>query len=228
MKSEPSSITFEAIASDPEVRTLIAAADRKLAALGFNEHGFRHAHHVSACASGILKELAFDSHQQELAKIAGLLHDIGNSESRRNHATTSATLAHDVLSRMGMAPNDIATIVGAIGSHGGDDSGQGVATDPVSAALILADKSDVHRSRVRTSQTQCHDLHDRVGFSVLSSITSVSSETRKITMELVQNVGVASSREFRELFQRQLMMCRQAAEILCCTFDVVITEVATD
>jgi len=224
---EPIRVTFQSTMNDPEVRALIAAADGKLDALGFNEHGWRHANQVADVAWQLLQDLGLDSHLTELAKIAGLLHDIGNAISRRNHAATGALLAHAVLSRLGMPPDDIAVIIGAIGSHGDDHGSPGIATDPASAALILADKADVHRSRVRTDDVTHFDVHDRVGFAVLSSSVFASTATNAITLEILLDYRLASPREFQDLFRRQLAMCRQAAALLSRTFDVVIAEVAT-
>ncbi len=228
MHPQPHVISFDAIAKDPEVRALIAAADRKLDVLGFNEHGFRHANHVADGASRIMNDLGFDSHHQHMAKIAGLLHDLGNVISRRNHATTGAVLAHGLLTRRGMAPDETAVIIGAIGSHGDDYGSPGIPTDPVSAAVILADKTDVHRSRVRGTDISRFDRHDRVGFAVTSSRMLVAPGSGRIDFELVLDGGIASSHELQDLFQRELTMCRQAAAFLSCTFDLVITEVATD
>lgn len=228
MNPQQPTVSFDAVAGDPESRALVAAADTKLDVLGFNEHGFRHANQAAEIGSRIMRDLGFDSHTQELAKIAGLLHDIGNAISRRSHASTGALLAHGLLSRMGMPPDQTAVIIGAIGSHGDDHGSPGVPTDPISAALILADKTDVHRSRVRRRDASRFDRHDRVGFAVVSSGTSNSSESNRIVFELVMDVRFASPHEFRDLFQRQLIMCRDAADFLSCTFEIAISEVATD
>lgn len=228
MNGEPPFVTFNMVASDPEVRALIAAADVRLEVLGFNEHGPRHASRVSDVASRILLRLGYTEHQQHLARIAGFLHDIGNAVSRRNHGATGALLAHNILSRFGLPPRDVATIIGAIGAHGDDHGHPGLATDPVSAALILADKSDVHRSRVRGRDVKRFDRHDRIGFAAQSSHLAVSASANAITFEIALDAGIATEREFRDVFTGQLTMCEQAAETLACTFDVVISEVAAD
>lgn len=228
MNSGPPLVTFNIVATDPEVRALVAAADARLEILGLNEHGLSHASRVSDVASRILLSLGYTIRQQRLAGIAGFLHDIGNAVSRRNHAATGALLAHNILSRLGVDPRDVATIMGAIGAHGDDHGHPGVATEPISATLILADKSDVHRSRVRGRDVKRFDRHDRIGFAVQSSHLAVSASANAITFKLALDGGMATAREFRDLFAGQLTMCEQAAETLACTFEVVISEVAAD
>lgn len=217
---------FHTVESDPEVRALVGAADDRLRVLGLNEHGFAHVRRVEAVAATILRELGFDDQAQEQARIAALLHDIGNAVSRRHHATTGALLAHTILSRLNVPPLDISVIIGAIGSHGDDHGIPGVATDPVSAALILADKADVHRSRIRERDATSLDLHDRVGFSVMSSRIIVDHDARVLRFEIVQDAGIASAREFRDLFSIQLAMCDQAAKMLDHPLILGISEVA--
>ncbi len=217
---------FHKVERDPEVRALIRAADERLRALGFNEHGARHVNRVANAASTILRKLGFDDHVQNQARIAGLLHDIGNAISREHHASTGARLAHAILSRLSVPSRDITVIIGAIESHGDNHGSPGAATDAVSAALILADKSDVYRSRVRGSETTHMDLHDRVGYSVISSRIRVDHQARTIRFELVQDPRIATEREFLDLFDGQLTMCRQAAELLACAFTAAFSEVA--
>ena len=218
---------FHKVENDPEVRTLVDAADDRLRALGLNEHGFPHVRRVGLVASNILRKLGFEDRIQEQARIAALLHDIGNAISRRHHASTGAILADAILSRLGVPPGHVNVITGAIGCHRDDHGRPEVATDAVLAALIIADKADVHRSRVRQRHSTGMDLHDRVGYSVVSSRMLVDRESRTLRLEIVQDVSVATSRELEDLFSIQWKMCRQAAEILGCSFTIGISEVAS-
>src|SRR5215207_7992866 len=164
-----SSLSLDVIRDDPEVQAYIRQANKNLGVLGFTEHGFRHVGLVANIAKNVLRLLDYDSRQQELGAIAGYLHDIGNVISRHGHASTGAVLAHPILNRLGMPPDDVAVVLGAIGSHGDDHHRLGEPVHPVSAALILADKSDVHRSRVRNNDPSTFDEHDGVNYATTSS-----------------------------------------------------------
>ena len=163
-------ITLEAIKADPYVQALIDAGNRHLAAIGYTEHGLRHVALVAHIASNILEKMAYPARECELAAIAGYLHDIGNAVNRVSHAQTGAILAAGILERQGMPPEDIASVIGAIGNH---DELDGNPVNNISAALILADKSDVHRSRVRNSDLATFDIHDRVNYAVKRSFLRV-------------------------------------------------------
>jgi hypothetical protein len=169
--------------------------------------------------------LEYDERQQELAAIAGYLHDIGNVVSRHGHATSSALLAHSILVRLGMSPLDVAVVLSALGSHGDDHGRLGEAVNPVSAAVILADKSDVHRSRVRNNDPSTFDQHDRVNYAATSSFLRVDAAAKTITLELTIDTEIAPVMHYFEIFLPRMLMSRHAAELLDCEFHIVINEV---
>jgi len=204
---------------------LIEQANKSLGVLGYTEHGVRHVTLVSRIARNVLRYLGYDSEYQELASIAGYLHDVGNVISRYDHAYTSALLAHDILIRMGMPPTDVAIIMGAIGSHGDDSGRLGEAVHPVGAALILADKSDVHRSRVRNPDLNAFDQHDRVNYAAQTSFLRVDEPEKTITLELAIDTSVAQVMHYFEIFLPRMLMSRRAAEFLGCEFHITINGV---
>ena len=167
--------TFEEIKNNEAVRTYITKADESLIALGYTEHSFAHVTRVAETAKYILETLNYSQKEVELAQIASYLHDIGNLVNRIDHSQSGAVMAFRILDHMNMPPEDIATIVTAIGNH---DEGTGVAVNPVAAALILADKTDVRRSRVRNADTTSFDIHDRVNYSVKKSVIKINEEPR--------------------------------------------------
>jgi metal-dependent HD superfamily phosphatase/phosphodiesterase len=219
------SITLETVRSDSEVQALIRQANKNLGVLGFTEHGFRHVGLVSNIARNVLRLLDYDPRQQELAAIAGYLHDIGNIVSRHGHATTGAMLAYPILTRLGMAPEDTAIVLGAIGSHGDDHGRLGEPVHPPSAALILADKSDVHRSRVRNPDPASFDQHDRVNYAATSSFLRVAFEAKTITLELTIDTSIAPLMHYFEIFLPRMLMSRRACEHLGCEFHITMNEV---
>ncbi len=219
------SISFEAVKSDPEVQAFIARANRALGVLGFTEHGFRHVGLVASIARNVLRRLDYDERDQELAAIAGYLHDIGNIVSRHGHALSASLISHTILSRLGMAPEETAIVMGAIGSHGDDAGHLGEPTDPVSAALTLADKSDVHRSRVRNNDPATFDEHDRVNYATTSSFLRVDNQAKTITLELTIDTSMAPVMQYFELFLPRMLMSRHAAEVLDCKFHIEINDV---
>ncbi|HQZ89969.1 MAG TPA: HD domain-containing protein [Thermomicrobiales bacterium] len=221
----PDIVTFDLVRSDPEVVALIEQANKSLGVLGYTEHGVRHVTLVSRIARNVLRYLGYDSEYQELASIAGYLHDVGNVISRYDHAYTSALLAHDILIRMGMPPTDVAIIMGAIGSHGDDSGRLGEAVHPVGAALILADKSDVHRSRVRNPDLNAFDQHDRVNYAAQTSFLRVDEPEKTITLELAIDTSVAQVMHYFEIFLPRMLMSRRAAEFLGCEFHITINGV---
>ncbi|HET8523912.1 MAG TPA: HD domain-containing protein [Thermomicrobiales bacterium] len=220
-----SSLSFETVKNDPEVQAYIKQANKNLGVLGFTEHGFRHVGLVANIARNVMRLLDYDPRQQELAAIAGYLHDIGNVVSRHGHATTGALLAYPILNRLGMAPEDVAIVLGAIGSHGDDHGRLGEPVHPVSASLILADKSDVHRSRVRNTDPATFDQHDRVNYAATSSFLRVSPEVMTITLELTIDTEMAPVMQYFEIFLPRMLMSRHAAELLNCVFHITINEV---
>lgn len=223
-EKEPS-LRLETIREDPEVQALISQANTNLGVLGFTEHGFRHVGLVANIARNVLRLLGYDERQQELAAIAGYLHDIGNVVSRHGHATTSAMLAHSILVRLNMPWADIGVVLGALGSHGDDHGRLGEAVNPVSAAVILADKSDVHRSRVRNTDPATFDQHDRVNYAATSSFLRVDPEAMTITLELTIDTEIAPVMHYFEIFLPRMLMSRHAAELLGCEFHIVMNEV---
>jgi len=219
------SVPFELVRSDPEVQAFILRANKSLGILGFTEHGFRHVGLVSNIARNVLRLLGHDGRHQELAAIAGYLHDIGNIVSRHGHATTGAMLAYPILTRLGMSPEDKAVILAAIGTHGDDHGHRGEPVDPISAALILADKSDVHRSRVRNPDQTSFDQHDRVNYASTSSFLRVGPEDKTITLQLTIDTSIAPVMNYFEIFLPRMLMSSRAAAYLGCSFHIVINEV---
>ena len=212
-------ITFESIKSSEDIRVLISAADESLAALGYTDHSFAHVGLVSQRAGDILQVLGADEREIELARIAGFLHDIGNLVNRSEHSQSGAVMAFRILDRMGMDMAEIATIVTAIGNH---DEGTGVPVSAVAAALILADKSDVRRSRVRNRDIAAFDIHDRVNYSVISSSLELNEDKTSLELSLEIDTEIGAVMEYFEIFLKRMLMCRKAAEALGLTFKLVI------
>ena len=212
-------ITYNDIKNNSDVREYIEAADRSLSALGFTEHSFAHVGKVAGCAAYILGSLGYSEHDVELVRIAAHLHDIGNLVNRVEHSQSGAVMAFRILDNLGMPASDIATVVTAIGNH---DEGTGVAVNPVAAALIIADKSDVRRSRVRNHDRAAFDIHDRVNFSVEESDLKISAEDKRVVLGLKIDPAISSVMDYFEIFLGRMIMCRKAAESLGLTFSLVI------
>ena len=210
---------YEMLRSDERVRTYITAADSSLRALGYTEHSFAHVTRVSETAAELLETLSYDAHTVELARIAGYLHDIGNLVNRVDHSQSGALMAFRILDHMGMPAEDIATVVTAIGNH---DEGTGVPVNGVAAALILADKSDVRRTRVRNEDFATFDIHDRVNYSVTSSDLVLDKDARTVTLTLDIDTDVASVMSYFEIFLGRMIMCRKAADKLGLQFKLNI------
>lgn len=191
-------------------------------ALGYTEHGFRHAGIVADTAHSIIASLEVDSGAAELAAIAGYLHDLGNAISRQGHPDTSALLAFDLLTQIGMPDEDIAQVIGAIGNH---EEESGAPISVIGAALILADKSDVHHSRVQNQNPLTFDIHDRVNFSVQRSQMRVDTENKSINLELITDEQSASVMEYFEIFLSRMIMCRRAADFFGYKFKLIINGV---
>jgi metal-dependent HD superfamily phosphatase/phosphodiesterase len=217
--------SFDEVREDAEIQALIRHANKNLGVLGFTEHGFRHVGLVANIARNILGRLGYEARLQELAAIAGYTHDIGNVVSRHGHASTGAMLAYPILARLGMGHDERALILSAIGSHGDDSGRLGEPVNPISAALILADKSDVHRSRVRKIDEASFDQHDRVNFAATASFLRVDAEAKTITLELTIDTQIASVMEYFEIFLPRMQMCRRAAEFLECGFHIIMNDI---
>ena len=213
--------TFEEIKNNEAVRTYITKADESLIALGYTEHSFAHVTRVAETAKYILETLNFSEKEVELAQIASYLHDIGNLVNRIDHSQSGAVMAFRILDHMNMPPEDIATIVTAIGNH---DEGTGVAVNPVAAALILADKTDVRRSRVRNADITSFDIHDRVNYSVKKSVIKINEEHTLIKLKLTIDTHYSTITDYFEIFLNRMIMCRKAAEKLNLQFKLIINE----
>lgn len=214
-------VTFQLVKSDPAVRTYIHKAHEMLKAIGFTEHGLRHIGLVSHRAMKLLECLGYPARRQELAGIAAQLHDIGNMVNRVGHGQTSALMAHQILSRMGMEPDEIAEVMAAIGNH---EEEIGNPVNDLAAALILADKSDVHRSRVHNRDLATFDIHDRVNYAVTHSELVCLPEQKQIRLALQVDTSIIAIMEYFEIFLIRMMMCRRAAQFFGCHFELVIND----
>ncbi|MBW3561459.1 MAG: HD domain-containing protein [Actinobacteria bacterium] len=192
-----------------------------MAVQGYTEHGFRHASLVGRIAHNVLKHLGQDPDICELAALAGYLHDVGNVVSRANHGLSSAWIAHDALQRVGVDPYRTGIVVSAVGNH---EERYGTSVGPVAAAVILADKSDVHRSRVRDKADTSFDIHDRVNYAVTHSFLRVDAESATITLELELDTTISGLLEYFEIFLDRMILCRRAARTLGCTFRIVAND----
>jgi putative nucleotidyltransferase with HDIG domain len=212
---------YEDILKNEEVRAFIRKGNANLRVLGFTDHSEAHTAMVAERAAYILKELGYNEHDIELVKIAGFMHDIGNCINRTRHAEYGALLANELLEHTDMSLEDRVTVVSAIGNH---DEGTGVPVNPISAALILADKSDVRRSRVRNDDVATFDIHDRVNYSVESSALSIDSEQKEIRLHLTIDTKISPVMDYFEIFMRRMLLCRKAAETLGLRFRLTINE----
>ncbi|HHY38254.1 MAG TPA: HD domain-containing protein [Clostridia bacterium] len=215
-------ITLRDVRKDTEVETYIRRGNEHLGECGFTEHGQRHADLVSSIARNILLRLGQKERDAELSAIAGYLHDIGNVVSRYIHGQTGAVMAWKILERLGMPADEIATVVSAIGNHDPEELGQPV--NQVAAALILADKSDVHRSRVRVADPTRFDIHDRVNYAVTRSFVNVNGGNKTITLELSVDTDISPVMDYFEIFLARMIMCRRAAAFLGCQFELLIND----
>lgn len=212
-------MTYDEIRKDPAIRVYIQQADASLAALGFTEHSFAHVSKVAATAGYLLKTLNHPARTVELAQIAGYLHDIGNLVNRSEHSQSGAVMAFRILDNMGFPPEELALIVTAIGNH---DEGTGVPVNAVAAALILADKSDVRRSRVRNRDPETFDIHDRVNYSVTDTEMRINPEGTEVILSMNIDTAIGSVMDYFEIFMGRMILCRKAAETLGLTFRLVI------
>jgi hypothetical protein len=212
------SITLEQVQADPELSSLIASADRVMEAMGFTEHGFRHANLTARIAYQVMSRLGFGEREAGLASIAGYLHDVGNALTRDTHGQTGALLVYQAL-RERVEPADLMPVMAAIANH---EEAEGTAVSPISAAVILADKSDVHRTRVRKTGRIGDDIHDRVNYAVEQSFLRVDSDVRTVSLELSIDTSISQVMEYFEIFLSRMQLCRHAAECLEARFRLVI------
>ena len=212
-------VTLEGVKRDPEVDAYIIKANEYTGAIGYTEHGARHANLTASIAYNTLKRLANPERDAQLAALAAYLHDIGNLVSRINHEHTGAMLANGILQRLGMDSVERAVVMGAIGNH--EEKG-GEPVSPVGAAVILADKSDVHRSRVRNPDPTTFDIHDRVNYAVEHSFLRVDEKSKTIALELTIDTKLSQVMEYFEIFLSRMVMCRRAAQFLTCEFKLQI------
>ncbi len=216
-------ITKEIIMQDEAIRTYIRKADDSMAALGFTEHSFAHVTKVAHFAQQLLLDLGYDKRTSELAWIAGYMHDIGNIVNRVDHAQSGAVMAFRILDKLGCDPEELSTIISAIGNH---DEGTAFPVNAVAAALILGDKTDVRRSRVRNQEPSSFDIHDRVNFAVEDSRTSLSADCSAVTLELSIDTAISPVMSYFEIFLQRMILCRKAAEKLNLRFHLIINGVS--
>lgn len=214
-------VTLADIQGNAVIKSFIEKGNEYLGVMGFTDHSYRHLKLVSGLAKTILLNLDYPERDAELAAIAGYLHDIGNVVSRNDHGISGATLCAPILLQLGMEPDDMSTVISAIANHE-EQYGQPVSN--VSAALILADKSDVHRSRVRNPDFATFDIHDRVNYAAEKAFLSVDSRRKAIIMELTIDINICPVMEYFEIFLSRMMLCRRAATFLNCNFELVINE----
>ncbi len=214
-------LTFQDIERNETIKTYIRKADESLIALGYTEHSFNHVGRVAMTAKRILLELGYSEREAELAAIAGYMHDIGNVINRVDHAQSGAVMAFRILDNLKCDPEDIATIITAIGNH---DEGTAFPVNPVAAALIIADKCDVRRSRVRDKSTVALDIHDRVNFAVSRSTVTVLPKEQLIKLNLEIDTEICSVLEYFEIFTERMLLCKKAAEKLQTRFSLIINE----
>lgn len=214
-------LTYEEVKKNETIRTYISKADESLIALGYTEHSFAHAGIVASTAKYILETLNYPERDIELVQIAAYLHDIGNLVNRIDHSQSGAVMAFRILDHMNCDPEDIATIVTAIGNH---DEGTGIAVNPIAAALIIADKSDVRRSRVRNTNKATFDIHDRVNYSVKKTEVRINQEKTLLKLKLTVDTKYSSLMDYFEIFMVRMNMCRKAAASLGLEFKLIVNE----
>lgn len=212
-------MTYEQIKKEPQTLALLQRGNENLGVLGFTDHSEAHCALVAERAGYILRRLGYGDREVELAKIAGFMHDIGNAVNRTHHAEFGAILANDILKETDMTLADRVAVMAAISQH---DESTGGAKDPISAALILADKTDVRRNRVRTREAEKFDIHDRVNYAVTGSGLKVEPEEKKISLNLQIDESICTMYEYFDIFLERMMMCRGAAEMLGCKFRLTV------
>ena len=212
-------ITYEEIRKNEDIRTYIQSADEALAALGFTEHSFAHVTKVAESVKYILETLGFSAHAVELGMIAAYLHDIGNLVNRAEHSQSGAVMAFRILDKLGMPADEIATVCSAIGNH---DESTAFPVNAVAAALILADKTDVRRTRVRNRDKATFDIHDRVNYAVEKASTTLDAAGKAVVLDLQLDTGMSPVIDYFEIFLERMLLCRKAAEKLGLSFRLVV------
>ncbi len=212
-------VTLEDVSNDPSVTAYIEVADEYLGAIGYTEHGFRHANLVAHIAGSVLRRLGFDQRTVELGEIAGFMHDMGNCISREFHGVSAALLAKGALRDLRMDPREIAHVMNALGNH---EEEFGTPANPVGAATIIGDKADVHHTRVRNPDPAAFDIHDRVNHAAKRSFLRVDGEARTLTLEVDIDTETSQVMEYFEIFLSRMQMCRSAAQVLDARFELVI------
>lgn len=212
-------MTYEEIKKNPEVRALLEKGNANLGVLGFTDHSMAHCVLVAERAAQILRLLGYSDHEQELAKIAGVMHDIGNAVNRTHHAEIGAVLANAILQKTDLTLEDRITVVSAIGNH---DESTGGAKDSVSAAIVIADKTDVRRNRVRSKEPEKFDVHDRVNYAVTGSNLRIDPQERKLSLNIQVDPKISTMYEYFEIFLGRMMMCRSASEMLNARFCLTV------
>jgi len=211
-------VTVDDVRRDREVQVFVALANENLGVLGYTEHGPRHASIVAGIAANVLARLHYPPRQAELAAVAGYLHDVGNGVNRLDHGIAGALFSQHVLERLGMPAEEFAEVMCAIGNH---EEEYGEAVSPLAAAVILGDKSDVHRSRVRIIDPDTDDIHDRVNMATTRSFLAVDAEAKTITLEVEIDTTIIQVMHYFEIFLKRMIMCRRAAEFFGCAFSIV-------
>ena len=204
-------MNYKDVKNNKEVISLLAKGNANLKSMGFTDHSAIHCESVAKRAAYILEELKYDKHTVELVKIAGYLHDIGNAVNRSHHAEYGAIIANDILRDMGMKMEDRINVISAIGNH---DESTGGANDVISAALIIADKSDVRRDRVNEKDKAEFDIHDKVNYAVTNSKLRVDKEKKTISLNLQIDEKICSMYDYFDIFLGRMLMCRAASEIM--------------
>jgi len=215
-------ITLAEVEANPKVVTYLAKADQYMKAIGYTEHGKRHATITAKISKEILTKLNFPAREAELAAIASYLHDVGNLINRTDHGQTSAIIAGNLLNEMGMDYSEVTDVMGAIGNH---EEEMGDPVSPIAAAVIIADKADVHRSRVRTPSMIKFDIHDRVNYAVERSVVNIDPENKKITYVIKIDTSISQVMEYFEIFMSRMIIAKRSANYLGCDFELLINDV---
>ena len=217
----PSLVTYKYIKQNPDIMEYIRRADQALEAQGYTEHSFAHVERVAATSSMILSTLGYDERTVELARIASIMHDIGNVINRIDHAQSGAVMAFRLLDNLSMPASGICSVISAIGNH---DEGTGLPLDPISAALIIGDKTDVRRSRVRNTDLLTFDIHDRVNYAVVSSDVKFNDDKSSIILDLKIDTEISSVMEYFEIFMKRMLLCRRASDYLKVQFEMIVND----
>ncbi len=212
-------VTYKYIKQNPDIMTYIRCADKALEAIGYTEHSFAHVERVAQTSSMILTELGYPERQIEIVKIASIMHDIGNVINRVDHAQSGAVMAFRLLDNLSMPAEEICSIISAIGNH---DESTAVPIDAISAALILGDKTDVRRSRVRNNDLTKFDIHDRVNYAVEKSNVTFGENNKSIILELSIDTEISSVMEYFEIFLQRMILCKKASEFFGLKFQMII------